>query len=68
MSSDVENISFYIFVEAPAGLDPRRVPGEPRAPGGLHQGPGGEPRGEPRAQGRAQGRALLEPRAPAGLH
>ena len=51
-------MSFYVFVRAPAGPDPRRAPGGPRAPAGLHQvpgegpregpGEGPEPRGEPR--------------------
>ena len=63
MFSDVENMSFYVFVGAPAGPNPHRDPGGPRAPAGPHQGSGegpgprGGPRGGPRAQGRAQRRA-----------
>ena len=60
MFSEVENMSFYVFVGAPPGPDPRRAPPGPRAPqgpipAGPHQGPGKGP-GEglgPRAQGRA---------------
>ena len=47
MSLGVENMSFYVFVGAPTGPDPRRAPGGPR--------------GGPRAQGRAQGRAHQGP-------
>ena len=57
MFSDVENNSFYVFVGAPTGPDPRRAPGGPRAQG--------------RAQGRAplgpRARAGPDPRrAPGG--
>ena len=55
MSLGVENMSFYVFVRAPTGPDPRRAPPGPRG------GPGGEPRGGPRAQGKAQGRAHQGP-------
>ena len=50
----------YVFVGGPAGPDPRRAPGGPRAPAGPHQGSGegpgeslGEgpgPRGGPRGE------------------
>ena len=77
MFSDVENISFYIFVGAPAEPDPRRAPGGPRPPQfltkaqgraqGLGEGPG---ESATRAQGPrrapAQGRAPLGPMAPQG--
>ena len=53
-------MSFYVFVGAPPGPDPRRAPGGPRGgPRGVldpRRAPGG-PRGGPRAQGRAQGSA-----------
>ena len=51
MFSEVENMSFYVFVGVPPGPDPRRAPPEPRAP----QGP--TPQGPTEAQRRAQGRA-----------
>ena len=60
MFSEVENISFYVFVGAPPGPDPRRAPPGPdprRAPPG--------PRGGPRAPaGPDPRRAPLGPRAP----
>ena len=65
MSLGVENMSFYVFVGAPTGPDPRRAPPGPRAPQGPipaepHQGPGESPAGpDPR-------RAPLGPRAPQG--
>ena len=40
---NVKHMSFYIFVGAPTGPDPRRAP----------PGPRGGPRGTPSAQGRA---------------
>ena len=59
MSLGVEHMSFYVFVGAPPGPDPRRAPQGP-IPAGPHQGPGegpagprAGPRGGPRAQGRA---------------
>ena len=60
MSQDVENMSFYIFVRAPTGPDPRRAPPGPRAPqgpipAGPHQGPGEGP--GPRAQGPMRARS-----------
>ena len=50
MFSEVENMSFYVFVGAPPGPDPGRAPPGPdprRAPPG--------PRGGPRAQGPGEG-------------
>ena len=51
-------MSFYVFVGAPTGPDPRRAPPGPRAPqgpipAGPHQGPGEGP--GPRAQGPGEG-------------
>ena len=40
MSLGVENMSFYVFVGAPTGPDPRRAPPGPRG------GPGGGPRAQ----------------------
>ena len=63
MSLDVGNNSFYVFVRAPTGPDPRTAPegprGGPRAPAGPdpRRAPGGPraPQGPTRVQGRAQG-------------
>ena len=52
-------MSFYVFVGALTGPDPRRAPPGPR--GGPRGRPKGGPRGGPRAQGRAQGRAHQGP-------
>ena len=51
MSQDVENMSFYVFVGAPPGPDPRRAPPGPR--GGPRRAR--SPQGPTRAQVRAQG-------------
>ena len=53
----VDHNIFYVFIRAPAGPDPRRAPGEPRALAGTREWP--------RAQGRAQGSLPSGARAPA---
>ena len=58
MFSEVENMSFYVFVGAPPGPDPRRAPLGPRAP----QGP--IPAGPPEGPGEGPGKGLI----PAGPH
>ena len=57
MSLGVENMSFYVFVGAPIGPDPRRAPPGPR--GGPGEGPG------PITFG-GKSREKLVPRAPHG--
>ena len=58
MSLDVENMSFYIFVGAPTGPDPRRAPPGPRggpdprrAPLGPRAPQGPIPAGPPEGPG-----------------